>query len=105
MADSGAGAAGAAGARWLKQAAFDLEDAALVTGAGRYALACFLCHQAAEKAVTPTIRVADPSDVEGIVAMHERCTARSLTFRYLSGTFRPWTSFPVRSPPPSTRGR
>jgi GNAT superfamily N-acetyltransferase len=43
----------------------------------------------AEQAVTPTIRVADPSDVDSIVAMHERCTARSLTFRYLSGTFRP----------------
>jgi HEPN domain-containing protein len=41
-----------AGARWLKQAAYDLEDAVLVSGAGRYALTCFLCHQAAEKAVT-----------------------------------------------------
>lgn len=39
-----------------------------------------------------TIRVADPSDVDAIVAMHERCTARSLTFRYLSGTFRPSTA-------------
>ncbi len=55
MADSGAGAPGAGragGARWLKQAGYDLQDAALVAGAGRYALACFLCHQAAEKAVT-----------------------------------------------------
>ena len=40
------------GARWLKQADYDLADAALVAGAGRHALACFLCHQAAEKAVT-----------------------------------------------------
>jgi HEPN domain-containing protein len=39
-------------ARWLRQAAHDLDDAELVAGAGRYALACFLCHQAAEKAVT-----------------------------------------------------
>ncbi|GIH08050.1 hypothetical protein Rhe02_61170 [Rhizocola hellebori] len=37
----------------------------------------------------PTIRLADPSDVDAIVAMHERCTARSLSYRYLSGTFRP----------------
>jgi HEPN domain-containing protein len=40
------------GARWLRQADHDLEDAGFVAGAGRHALACFLCHQAAEKAVT-----------------------------------------------------
>ena len=39
-------------ARWLKQATVDLGDAEFVAGAGRHALACFLCHQAAEKAVT-----------------------------------------------------
>ena len=39
-------------ARWLTQADHDLADAAFVAGAGRHALACFLCHQAAEKAVT-----------------------------------------------------
>jgi HEPN domain-containing protein len=39
-------------ARWLKQAGYDLADAKFVAGAGRHALACFLCHQAAEKAVT-----------------------------------------------------
>jgi HEPN domain-containing protein len=39
-------------ARWLKQAEHDLADAELVAGAGRHALACFLCHQAAEKWVT-----------------------------------------------------
>jgi HEPN domain-containing protein len=38
--------------RWLKQSDHDLADAAFLTGAGRHALACFLCHQAAEKAVT-----------------------------------------------------
>jgi HEPN domain-containing protein len=39
-------------ARWLRQAEHDLADAELVAGAGRHALGCFLCHQAAEKAVT-----------------------------------------------------
>src|ERR671933_2877473 len=39
-------------ARWLKQAAHDLAEAEFVAAAGRHALACFLCHQAAEKAVT-----------------------------------------------------
>ena len=38
--------------RWLKQSDHDLRDATLVADAGRHALACFLCHQAAEKAVT-----------------------------------------------------
>ena len=37
---------------WLAQSAHDLDDARLVHGSGRHALACFLGHQAAEKAVT-----------------------------------------------------
>jgi HEPN domain-containing protein len=37
---------------WLRQSAHDLDDARLVHDAGRHALACFLAHQAAEKAVT-----------------------------------------------------
>jgi HEPN domain-containing protein len=37
---------------WLRQSELDLSDARLVREAGRHALACFLCHQAAEKAVT-----------------------------------------------------
>ena len=39
-------------AAWLRQSEHDLSDARLVSDAGRHALACFLCHQAAEKAVT-----------------------------------------------------
>ena len=39
-------------AAWLRQAEHDLNDARLGSQAGRHALACFLCHQAAEKAVT-----------------------------------------------------
>jgi HEPN domain-containing protein len=39
-------------AAWLRQSRYDLDDARLVAQAGRHALACFLCHQAAEKAVT-----------------------------------------------------
>jgi HEPN domain-containing protein len=37
---------------WLAQSAHDLDDARFVSGSGRHALACFLSHQAAEKAVT-----------------------------------------------------
>jgi HEPN domain-containing protein len=51
LADEIAGA-GRNAARWLQQADHDLADAGLVAGTGRHALACFLCHQAAEKAVT-----------------------------------------------------
>ena len=39
-------------APWLRQAEHDLNDARMVAAAGRHALACFLCHQAAEKALT-----------------------------------------------------
>ena len=35
----------------MKQARVDLADAEFAAGHERYALACFLCHQAAEKAV------------------------------------------------------
>lgn len=38
-------------ARWLRQSQYDLADAEFAAEHGRHALACFLCHQAAEKAV------------------------------------------------------
>jgi HEPN domain-containing protein len=41
----------AEGARWLKQAVQDLDDAAFCRQGGRFNLACFLGQQAAEKAV------------------------------------------------------
>jgi GNAT superfamily N-acetyltransferase len=66
---------------------FDIEWAPDVVLSRRFKR--LLRQEAVTPTITPTIRVADPSDVDGIVAMHERCTARSLTFRYLSGTFRP----------------
>ncbi|MDA0232592.1 MAG: HEPN domain-containing protein [Chloroflexi bacterium] len=37
---------------WLAQARHDLAAAQANAGDGRHALACFLCHQSAEKAVT-----------------------------------------------------
>ena len=39
-------------APWLAQARHDFAAAEANAAAGRHALACFLCHQAAEKAVT-----------------------------------------------------
>ena len=38
--------------RWLAQAAADLDSAAEVAESGRHALACFLCQQSAEKAIS-----------------------------------------------------
>ena len=52
MADEGAPGTGRAARSWLAQSDHDLADAELVAAAGRHALACFLCHQSAEKAVT-----------------------------------------------------
>ena len=52
MAEEAAPGGGRGAARWVRQADHDLADAEFVAGAGRHALACFLCHQAAEKAVT-----------------------------------------------------
>ncbi|MBI4305359.1 MAG: HEPN domain-containing protein [Chloroflexi bacterium] len=52
MAGDVRGVPGEESARWIKQSSYDLEDATLTAGSGRHALACFLSHQAAEKAVT-----------------------------------------------------
>ena len=38
--------------RWMTQSRADLADAEFLAASGRHALACFLCHQSAEKAVT-----------------------------------------------------
>jgi HEPN domain-containing protein len=39
-------------AAWRDQAGHDLADAEFLAASGRHALACFLCHQAAEKMLT-----------------------------------------------------
>jgi HEPN domain-containing protein len=44
-------AAEADAARWMRQSRFDLDDAEFAAEHGRHALACFLSHQTAEKAV------------------------------------------------------
>lgn len=49
----------------MKQAAYDLADAEFVAGVGRHALACFLCHQAAEKAVTGYLLASGAEQVWG----------------------------------------
>ncbi len=39
------------GRRWIAQSQHDLKDANMAAQAGRHALACFMCHQSAHKAV------------------------------------------------------
>ena len=40
------------GARWVSQAARDLDDAVYLRDGGRHNTACFMAHQAAVKALT-----------------------------------------------------
>ena len=55
----------AEGARWFRQAERDLEDAAFNRQGERYNLACFLCQQAAEKAVKAYLYRRGAEDVWG----------------------------------------
>ena len=55
----------AEGARWFRQAERDLEDAVFNRQGERYNVACFLCHQAAEKAVKAYLYRRGAEDVWG----------------------------------------
>jgi len=55
----------AEGARWLRQAEQDLEDAEFLREGGRFNLACFMGQQAAEKAVKAFLYHRGAEDVWG----------------------------------------
>jgi HEPN domain-containing protein len=55
----------AEGARWLRQAQQDLEDAAFTREGARFNLACFLGQQAAEKAIKAYLYFRGAEDVWG----------------------------------------
>ena len=55
----------AEGARWLRQAEQDIKDAKFNRAGERYNLACFLCQQAAEKAVKAYLYHRGAEDVWG----------------------------------------
>lgn len=55
----------AEGARWFRQAERDLEDAAFNREGERYNVACFLSHQAAEKAMKAYLYRRGAEDVWG----------------------------------------
>jgi HEPN domain-containing protein len=55
----------AEGARWLRQAEQDIKDAEFNRAGERYNVACFLCQQAAEKAVKAYLYHRGAEDVWG----------------------------------------
>jgi HEPN domain-containing protein len=65
----------AEGLRWLRQAEHDLSDADYSLAGGRYSLACFLCQQAAEKALKALLYAAGAEQVLGhsVADLAEEC--------------------------------
>ena len=55
----------AEGARWMRQARQDLQDAVFASDGGRFNLACFLSQQAAEKAVKAFLYHRGAEDIWG----------------------------------------
>jgi HEPN domain-containing protein len=53
------------GRRWLAQAELDLDDARYNRDGGRHSLVCFLCQQAAEKALKAFLILREEEDIWG----------------------------------------
>ena len=62
----------------MKQAGIDLADAEFVAASGRHALACFLSHQSAEKAVTGYLLARGAEMVWGH-SLADLCEERAIT--------------------------
>ncbi len=73
------------GRRWLDQAARDLEDASFNRDGARFNVACFLCQQAAEKAVKAFLVLRGEETVWGhsVAELCERAAALDRVFRDL----------------------
>ncbi len=73
------------GRRWLDQAKRDMDDARLVLDAGSFHLACFLCQQAAEKAVKAFLILQGEELVWGhsVGVLCDRAADYNRTFREL----------------------
>lgn len=70
------------GRRWLEQALRDLDDARFNSSGGRFNVACFLCQQAAEKAVKGFLVLREEEDVRGhsVAVLCDRAAGFDLTF-------------------------
>ena len=75
----------AEGLRWLRQAEHDLSDAEYNLAGCRYNLACFLCQQAAEKALKAFLYARGAEQVYGhsVADLAESCVALDEDFRAL----------------------
>ena len=72
--------------RWLKQAKHDLETAKLTAQSEAYDWACFLCQQAAEKALKAYLYLRGHRAVMGhsILGLLKTCTSHNRSFNELS---------------------
>jgi HEPN domain-containing protein len=75
----------AEGLRWVRQAEHDLSDAEYSLTGSRYNLACFLCQQAAEKALKGFLYARGAEHVYGhsVAELAEACAAMDADFRAL----------------------
>lgn len=75
----------AEGSRWLRQAEHDLSDAEYCLAGGRHSLACFLCQQAAEKALKAFLYARGAEQILGhsVADLAEECGKLDADFRAL----------------------
>jgi HEPN domain-containing protein len=92
----------AEGLRWLRQARHDLGDAEYNLGGSRYALVCFLCQQAAEKALKAYLYARGADQVLGhsVADLAEECGELDSDFRTLKPRAAPLDHYyvPTRYP-------
>jgi HEPN domain-containing protein len=92
----------AEGLRWLRQAEHDLSDAEYNLAGRRYSLACFLCQQAAEKALKAFLYARGAEQVLGhsVADLAGECAAVDGDFRSLRARAAPLDHYyvPTRYP-------
>lgn len=92
----------AEGVRWLRQAEHDLSDAEYSLDGRRYALACFLCQQAAEKALKAYLYTCGADQVLGhsVADLMSECAALDRDFGALRPSAAPLDQYyvPTRYP-------
>ncbi len=90
------------GRRWLDQARLDLDDARYNRNGGRHSLACFLCQQAAEKALKAFLILKEMEEIRGhsVGDLCERAAALEDRFAGLADAARSLDVFyiPTRYP-------
>ncbi len=92
----------AEGLRWLRQAEHDLDDAEYTLAGRRYSLTCFLCQQAAEKALKGFLYARGAEQVLGhsVADLAQECGALDGDFQALKPKAAPLDHYyiPTRYP-------